>query len=139
MISSTLLNLSSTFFLSFITILAMLITFKLLSITSPWEPSFHVPDYYVYSIPIALVVVLIFLNYFGFRFGFEARKRGNALNRLWKLAKEQELDTIGHQAALYAHSFRYTAINHNSYSKTAKKELSNNKKYNEDIDTLLDQ
>ena len=82
-VSSTLLNLSSTIFLSFITILAMLIlTFNYYPLPHPGNLHFHVPDYYVYSIPISLVIVLIFLNYFGFRFGFEARKRGNALNRL---------------------------------------------------------
>ena len=48
---------------------------------------------------------LVFLNYFGFSFGFEARKRGNALNKLESiLAKEQELDSFGHQAAAAAHS-----------------------------------
>ena len=48
---------------------------------------------------------IIFLNYFGFRFGYEARRRGNALNRLeLVLAKEQELESIGHQAAAAAHS-----------------------------------
>ena len=49
--------------------------------------------------------LLIFLNYFGFRFGYEARRRGNALNKLeLVLAKEQELESIGHQAAAAAHS-----------------------------------
>ena len=140
-VSSTLLNLSSTFFLSFITILAMLIlTFNYYPLPHPGNLHFHVPDYYVYSIPIALVVVLIFLNYFGFRFGFEARKRGNALNRLESLlAKEQELDTIGHQAAAAAHSLGTPLSTITVIAKELKKELSNNKKYNEDIDTLLDQ
>ena len=140
-VSSTLLNLSSTFFLSFITILAMLIlTFNHYPLPHPGNLHFHVPEYYVYSIPLALVIVLIFLNYFGFRFGFEARKRGNALSRLESLlAKEQELDTIGHQAAAAAHSLGTPLSTITVVAKELKKELSNNKKYIEDIDTLLDQ
>ena len=82
-ISSTLLNLTSTFFLSFITIISLLLlTFNYYPLPSQGNIHFHVPDYYIFSIPTALVVVLVFLNYFGFRFGYEARKRGNALSRL---------------------------------------------------------
>ena len=118
----------------------LILTFNYYPLPHPGNLHFHVPDYYVYSIPIALVVVLIFLNYFGFRFGFEARKRGNALNRLESLlAKEQELDTIGHQAAAAAHSLGTPLSTITVIAKELKKELSNNKKYNEDIDTLLDQ
>ena len=64
-ISSTLLNLLSTFFLSFITILALLLlTFNYYPLPSEGNIHFHVPDYYIYSIPTALVIVLIFLTYF---------------------------------------------------------------------------
>ena len=140
-VSSTLLNLASTFFLSFITILALLIlSFNYYELPHPGNLHFHVPDYYVYSVPVALTIVLIFLNYFGFRFGFEARKRGNALSRLESvLAKEQELDTIGHQAAAAAHSLGTPLSTITVIAKELRKELSNSKKYNEDIDTLLDQ
>ena len=105
LISSTLLNLASTLFLSIITIMSLvLLTFNYFPLPSEGNLHFHVPDYYIYSIPSALVIALIFLNYFGFRFGFEARKRGHALSRLEiVLAKEQELDSIGHQAAAAAH------------------------------------
>ena len=140
-VSSTLLNLASTFFLSFITILSLLIlSFNYYELPHPGNLHFHVPDYYVYSVPVALTIVLIFLNYFGFRFGFEARKRGNALSRLESvLAKEQELDTIGHQAAAAAHSLGTPLSTITVIAKELRKELSNSKKYNEDIDTLLDQ
>ena len=48
-ISSTLLNLSSTIFLSIITILSMiLLTFNHLDLPSSGDLHFHVPDYYVY-------------------------------------------------------------------------------------------
>ena len=83
---------------------------------------------------------MIFLNYFGFRFGFEARRRGYALNKLESvLAKEQELDSIGHQAAAAAHSLGTPLSTITVIAKELKKELSKNTKFNEDIDTLLEQ
>ena len=62
-ISSTLLNLSSTFFLSFITSIALLLlTFNFLPLPSDGNLHFHVPDFYILSIPISLTIVLIFLS-----------------------------------------------------------------------------
>jgi hypothetical protein len=105
-VTSALLNLASTLFLSAITIiLLILLTFNYFPLPHPGDLHFHVPEFYILAIPTSLIIVLIFLNYFGFRFGFEARKRGNALNKLESvLAKEHELDSIGHQAAAAAHS-----------------------------------
>ena len=89
---------------------------------------FHVPDYYLYSIPTALIIVLVFLNYFGFRFGYEARRRGNALNKLeLVLAKEQELESIGHQAAAAAHSLGTPLSTITVIANELKKEIINNK------------
>ena len=140
-ISSTLLNLLSTFFLSFITVLALLLlTFNYYPLPSEGDIHFHVPDYYIYSIPTALVIVLIFLTYFGFRFGHEARKRTNALNKLESvLAKEQELEVIGHQAAAAAHSLGTPLATITVIAKELKKEGIKDKNFNEDINTLLDQ
>jgi len=140
-ISSTLLNLASTFFLTFITILSLLLlTFNYYPLPSEGNIHFHVPDYYIFSIPISLFIVLIFLNYFGFRFGYEARKRGNALSRLELiLAKEQELDSIGHQAAAAAHSLGTPLSTITVIAKELKKEINKDKTFNEDIDTLLEQ
>ena len=140
-ISSTLLNLTSTFFLSFITaIVLLIITFNHKSLPSPGDLHFHVPDYYIYSIPVALIIVLIFLNYFGFRFGFEARKRGNALNKLESvLAKEQELDSIGHQAAAAAHSLGTPLSTITVIAKELEKDVEFKSKYKDDILTLTTQ
>ena len=140
-ISSTLLNLASTFFLSIITILSLLLlTFNYFPLPSGGDIHFHVPDYYIYSIPSALTIVLIFLNYFGFRFGYEARKRGNALNRLeLVLAKEQQLDLIGHQAAAAAHSLGTPLSTITVIAKELKKEVGKNKEFIQDIDILLAQ
>ena len=138
-VSSTLLNLTSTFFLSFITIIALLLlTFNYFPLPSEGNIHFHVPDYYLYSIPTALIIVLVFLNYFGFRFGHEARKRSEALNRLESvLAKEQELDSIGHQAAAAAHSLGTPLSTITVVAKELKKEVSNNPKYADDIDIII--
>ena len=138
-VSSTLLNLPSTFFLSFITSISLLLlTFNYFPLPSEGNIHFHVPDYYLYSIPTALIIVLVFLNYFGFRFGHEARKRSEALNRLESvLAKEQELDSIGHQAAAAAHSLGTPLSTITVIAKELKKEVSNNPKYSEDIETIL--
>ena len=140
-ISSTLLNLSSTFFLSFITSIALLLlTFNFLPLPSDGNLHFHVPDFYILSIPISLTIVLIFLSYFGFRFGYEARKRGNALSRLELiLAKEQELESIGHQAAAAAHSLGTPLSTITVIAKELKKENVKSKEFNDDIDTLLEQ
>ena len=141
LISSTLLNLASTLFLSIITIMSLvLLTFNYFPLPSEGNIHFHVPDYYIYSIPSALVIALIFLNYFGFRFGYEARRRGNALNKLeLVLAKEQELESIGHQAAAAAHSLGTPLSTITVIAKELKKEISNNKEFEEDVDTILEQ
>ena len=138
-VSSTLLNLTSTFFLSFITIITLvLLTFNYFPLPSEGNIHFHVPDYYLYSIPTSLIIVLIFLNYFGFRFGHEARKRSEALNKLESvLAKEQELDSIGHQAAAAAHSLGTPLSTITVIAKELKKEIKNNPKYSDDVDVIL--
>ena len=140
-VSSTLLNLASTFFLSFITIISLLlITFNHYPLPSSGNLHFHVPEFYIYSIPMALTIVLIFLNYFGFRFGFEARKRGNALSKLESvLSKEQELDSIGHQAAAAAHSLGTPLSTITVIARELKKEVSKSEHFYDDIDTLLNQ
>ncbi len=141
LISSTLLNLASTLFLSIITIMSLtLLTFNHFPLPSEGNLHFHVPDFYVYSIPSALVIALIFLNYFGFRFGYEARRRGNALNKLeLVLAKEQELESIGHQAAAAAHSLGTPLSTITVIAKELKKDIVNNKEFKDDVDTILEQ
>ena len=58
-ISSTLLNLTSTYFLTTITIISLtLLTFNYLPLPHPGDLHFHVPSYYIYAIPISLIIVL---------------------------------------------------------------------------------
>ena len=118
----------------------ILLTFNHLDLPGSGDLHFHVPDYYVYSIPTALIVVLIFLNYFGFRFGYDARKRGNALSKLEiVLAKEQELESIGHQAAAAAHSLGTPLSTITVIAKELKKDLGINSEFNKDLDILIQQ
>ena len=140
-ISSTLLNLSSTFFLLIITVIALLLlTFNYFPLPSEGDLHFHVPDFYIFSIPTSLVIILIFLTYFGFRFGYEARKRGDALSRLeLVLAKEQELESIGHQAAAAAHSLGTPLSTITVIATELKKENYKDKNLTKDIDILLEQ
>ena len=101
---------------------------------------FHVPNYYLYAIPTAVIIGLIFLTYFGARFGIESRKRTEALNKLELiLAKEHELESIGVQAADAAHSLGTPLSTITVVVKELEKEIGNNPKYSKDINLLLTQ
>jgi len=104
--SSTYLKLSSTINLVVITIFILIfLTFFHFNLPSPKHLHFHVPDYYLYAIPLAIIVGLIFLVYFGLKFGGESRKRKEALDNIQRvIAKEHELLSLGGQAAAAAHS-----------------------------------
>ena len=140
-VSSTLLTLKNTFILSFATILFLLvITFYHLPLPHPGDFDFIVPNYYLYAMPISVVIALIFLTYFGARFGIESRKRAEALKELELiLAKEQELQSIGLQAAAAVHSLGTPLSTITVIAKELKKEIVKNPKYSKDIDLLLSQ
>ena len=103
------------------------------------ELHFHTPDYYLYAIPTAIVIGLVFLTYFGARFGAVSRKRSEALNKLeLVLAKEHELESIGLQsAAAAAHSLGTPLSTITVVVRELKKEIGKNSKYAKDIDLLL--
>ena len=105
--SSTNLDIKTNFLLvSQTTLLIVLLTFFHFDLPWPLSESFVVSDYYYYSIPFSLFIGLIFLNYFGLKFGAEARIRKEALNKMEEImAKEHELLSLGGQAAAAAHSF----------------------------------
>ena len=138
-VSSTFLTLRSTINLSFITIIILiLLTINHLPLPHSGELHFHVPDIYLYAVPIAIIIGLTFLTYFGVRFGIESRKRTEALNKLELiLAKEHELESIGLQAAAAAHSLGTPLSTITVIARELKKEIGNNPKYSKDIDLLL--
>ena len=140
-VSSTFLTLRSTINLSFITIIILIVlTINHLPLPHSGELHFHVPDIYLYAVPVAIIIGLVFLTYFGVRFGIESRKRAEALNKLELiLAKEHELESIGLQAAAAAHSLGTPLSTITVVARELEKEIGNNPQYSKDIDLLLSQ
>ena len=104
--SSTILNLKTNLLLMIVTIAVIIflsVFYK--NLPFPLSNHFHVSDYYLYAIPMALIISLIFLNYFAIIFGTESRLRKEALDKMEKImAQEHELVSLGGQAAAAAHS-----------------------------------
>ena len=138
-VASTFLTLRSTINLSITTVIVLVVlTIYNLPLPHYGELHFHVPDTYMYALPIAIIITLIFLTYFGIRFGAESRKRTEALNKLELiLAKEHELESIGLQAAAAAHSLGTPLSTITVVARELEKEIGNNPKYTKDIDLLL--
>ncbi len=140
-VSSTFLSLKSTVNLSVITIIILIIiTIYYMPLPYSGELHFHIPSIYLYATPIAITIGLVFLTYFGARFGLESRKRTEALNKLELiLAKEHELESIGLQAAAAAHSLGTPLSTITVVAKELEKEIGKNSKYSKDIDLLISQ
>ena len=139
--SSTYLKLIRTINLVIITMFILIfLTFFHLNLPSPKHLHFHVPDYYLYAIPLAIIIGLIFLVYFGLKFGGESRKRKEALDNIQQvIAKEHELLSLGGQAAAAAHSLGTPLSTISLVIKELKEELKGNKKLEKDIDLLISQ
>jgi len=81
------------------------LTFYSKDLPEPLNYHFHVSPYYYYSIPVALIIALIFLNLFAIIFGSESRLRKEALKKMEEvMAQEHEMLSLGGQAAAAAHS-----------------------------------
>ena len=140
-ISSTLLTLKNTLVLVISTVIFLIfLSFFHLPLPHPGYLHFHVPDYYLYAVPLAVLIALIFLTYFGARFGLESRQRSAALKELeLVLAKEQELESIGLQAAAAVHSLGTPLSTITVIAKELNKESQKNKKNEKDTELLLSQ
>ena len=135
--------------LSFITniLLVVLTTFIILYLTfyskdlpSPLSDHFHVSSYYYYSIPISLIIALIFLNYFAMTFGIQSRLRKEALAKMEEvMAKEHELLSLGGQAAAAAHSLGTPLSTIKLITQDLSKQLKGNKEIEKDIELLSSQ
>ena len=87
------------------TAVIIFLTFYSVDLPNPLSDHFHVNLYYYYSIPISLIIALIFLNYFAMTFGTQLRLRKEALSKMEEvMATEHELLSLGGQAAAAAHS-----------------------------------
>jgi len=140
-VASTFLNIRSAINLSITTIIILIaLTIYNLPLPHYGELHFHIPDPYLYALPASIMITLIFLTYFGVRFGMESRKRTEALNKLELiLAKEHELESIGLQAAAAAHSLGTPLSTITVVARELEKEIGKNPKYAKDIDLLLSQ
>tara|TARA_B110001452_G_scaffold211971_1_gene182507 strand:+ start:220 stop:1500 length:1281 start_codon:yes stop_codon:yes gene_type:complete len=139
--SATNLDIKTNLLLCFITIIFIIIlTFFHRGLPYPLNTHFHVSDYYYYSVPFALISALIFLNYFGLKFGSEARIRKEALNKMEEImAKEHELLSLGGQAAAAAHSFGTPLSTIKIIAQDLLEQLKENKLLKKDLELLVSQ
>ena len=132
--------LSSIIIVVLIIIILVFLTFFYYDLPHPGELHFHAPDYYLYAIPISVTIGLIFLVYFGFKFGAESRIRKRAYDKIQELmAKENELLSLGGQAAAAAHSLGTPLATILLTTKELQKEFGNNHKISKDLDLLVSQ
>ena len=139
--ASSNLGLKTNLFLVTTTIIIIIfLTFYSKDLPSPLNNHFHVDPLYFYSIPIALIIALIFLNYFAIVFGNESRKRKEALSKMEEvMAKEHEMLSLGGQAAAAAHSLGTPLSTIKIISQELKSQLQNRKDLNSDIELLISQ
>jgi len=121
-------------------LIIIFLTFYAEDLPAPLNEHFHVDDYYYYSIPIALIIALIFLNYFAILFGSESRLRKEALNKMEEvMAQEHEMLSLGGQAAAAAHSLGTPLSTIKIITQELLKQLKNNKEVIQDIELLESQ
>ena len=131
--TNTLLVLLSAFSIIFL-------TFYSSELPSPLGDHFHVSPYYYYSIPIALIIALVFLNYFAMTFGTQSRLRKEALTKMEEvMAKEHELLSLGGQAAAAAHSLGTPLSTIKIITQELLKQFGGNKDVEKDINLLSSQ
>tara|TARA_B100001094_G_scaffold229047_1_gene223648 strand:+ start:446 stop:1726 length:1281 start_codon:yes stop_codon:yes gene_type:complete len=139
--SSSNLGFKSNLLLVSITVLIIIfLTFFSQPLPYPINEHFHVDTYYYVSIPIALIIALIFLNYFALSFGKESRIRKEALNKMEEImSKEHELLSLGGQAAAAAHSLGTPFSTIKIISSDLLKQFKDDKEVKNDILLLLSQ
>ncbi len=116
------------------------LTFYSEDLPYPLNIHFHVSPYYYYSIPIALIIATIFLNYFAIIFGSESRLRKEALKKMEEvMAKEHEMLSLGGQAAAAAHSLGTPLSTIKIITQELLKQFKNQKDVNQDIELLSSQ
>ena len=116
------------------------LTFYSKDLPSPLSDHFHVSPYYFFSIPIALIIALVFLNYFAMTFGSQSRLRKDALSKMEEvMAKEHELLSLGGQAAAAAHSLGTPLSTIKIITQDLAKQLSGRREFEKDIELLNSQ
>tara|TARA_B100000902_G_C27300643_1_gene912579 strand:+ start:627 stop:1907 length:1281 start_codon:yes stop_codon:yes gene_type:complete len=129
---------SSLVFLT--TIIIIFLTFYSEDLPGPISDHFHISPYYHYSIPIALIIALFFLNYFAMTFGTQSRLRKEALAKMEEvMAAEHELLSLGGQAAAAAHSLGTPLSTIKIITQELAKQFKNQKEVEKDIELLSSQ
>ena len=122
------------------TIIIIFLTFYSEDLPGPISDHFHISPYYHYSIPIALIVALFFLNYFAMTFGTQSRLRKEALAKMEEvMAKEHELLSLGGQAAAAAHSLGTPLSTIKIITQELAKQFKDQKEVKKDIELLSSQ
>ena len=139
--ASTNLGIKTNLFIVLITcIMIIFLTFYSRDLPYPLANHFHISNYIYYSIPVSLIIALIFLNYFAIIFGKESRLRKEALNKMEEImAKEHEMLSLGGQAAAAAHSLGTPLSTIKIISQELTKQLKNQKDVIQDIELLSSQ
>ena len=120
--------------------IVIFLTFNSHDLPAPLSEHYHISPYLYYSIPVALIVALFFLNYFAIIFGTESRLRKEALNKMEEvMAKEHELLSLGGQAAAAAHSLGTPLSTIKIISQELTKQLKDQKDVIQDIHLLSSQ
>jgi len=118
----------------------LFLTFYSKDLPSPLSDHFHVSPYYYFSIPISLIIALVFLNYFAMTFGSQSRLRKDALSKMEEvMAKEHELLSLGGQAAAAAHSLGTPLSTIKIITQDLTKQLKSNKEFEKDLELLNSQ
>tara|TARA_Y100000590_G_scaffold403334_1_gene489935 strand:- start:264 stop:1547 length:1284 start_codon:yes stop_codon:yes gene_type:complete len=131
---------SSIILVSYTSIILIFLTFFYYDLPHPDTLHFHAPEYYLYSIPLSIFIGLIFLVYFGAKFGQESRIRKKAYDKMQEImSKENELLSLGGQAAAAAHSLGTPLSTILLTAKELQKEFGEESKTKKDLDLLVSQ
>ena len=138
--ASNSLNIKTNILLILLTISSIiLLTFYHYELPSPLN-EYIFSNYYYYSIPIALIIALIFLSFFALTFGNESKVRKDALDRIQEvISKENELVSLGGQAAAAAHSLGTPLSTIKIISQDLYNNFKNNTELKKDIELLVSQ
>jgi two-component system sensor histidine kinase RegB len=116
------------------------LTFFYQPLPSPLNLTNSINEYVYYSIPLALISALIFMNYFALSFEDQTRLRKEALSRMDEvMAKEHELLSLGGQAAAAAHSLGTPLSTIKLVAQELKKQFKDQEDVEKDIELLTSQ
>ncbi len=117
----------------------ILLTFYHQELPSPLN-EYIFNNYYYYSVPLALIIALLFLSFFALTFGNESKVRKEALDKIQEvISKEHELVSLGGQAAAAAHSLGTPLSTIKIISQDLYNNFKNNRDLKKDIELLVSQ